>query len=187
MCPTFVARAKRQGVGDREARGRRSSEKSDGVQHYLRGVARGRCGRQVRSSTWAWKLHGSLASQAWSLRVWVVCRLRWRLLDRLVVLLDGRDVADHAFEGWAVDSRPAWVAKSLYSTPLLDGSVEFVHDPHCCVARDNSNFGTTRSVPSADCGVARAVCFMGSYAQFMSIPIPKYHSAGPRSGGNRLS
>ena len=83
--------------------------------------------------------------------------------------------------------RPAWVAKSLYSTPLLDGSVEFVHDPHCCVARDNSNFGTTRSVPSADCGVARAVCFMGSYAQFMSIPIPKYHSAGPRSGGNRLS
>ena len=49
----------------------------------------------------------------------------------------------------------------MYSTPLLDGSVEFVHDPRGCVARDNSNFGTTRSVPSADCGVARAVVLWG--------------------------
>ena len=70
---------------------------------------------------------------------------------------------------------------------MLDGSVESVHDPSGCVARDNSNFGTIRSFPSADCGGARAVCFMGSQGQFISLPTPKYHSAGTQSVRNRSS
>ena len=62
-----------------------------------------------------------------------------------------------------------------------------MHDPSGCVARDNSNFGTIRSFPSADCGGARAVCFMGSQGQFISLPTPKYHSAGTQSVRNRSS